>query len=465
MNKIPEQIKLAVNHCQSLENTTDKDFYIGDSKVSGLFLRITPANTKLWQFRYKVKIGDNWKSKKTSLGRFKINTKDKDYSSEGLTVGEARSKAVEIKANIKANNADPNQEKQDKAKERLKEEKRLENERLKLITLNDLFKRWDKAVVSQHKDGGKRVRDILKVKVLNKYGDLSAREFSNAEILSITDTLLSEGKQRMAKVTFSLIRQMMRFAEKRDIIENDPTHKIDKKHIGGADKERDRVLCAADDKPDELKELIKKIPLSGLKDTSQAGLYICLATCCRIGELLKAKWEHVDLETRYWQIPPENSKNGKTHSIYLNDFAFEYFQALKSKTNWSLWIFPTNKTNEEEHTHIETRNITKQVGDRQKEKKDILEKRTQKSDSLILPHGKWTPHDLRRTGATLMIELGVMPEVVERCLNHAEDNKVKRTYQRYSYKSQMKEAWELLGDRLIVLRDGGENVVTLRQSL
>jgi integrase len=269
----------------------------------------------------------------------------------------------------------------------------------------------------------------------------------------------------MAKVTFSLIRQMMRFAETRDIIENDPTHKIDKKQIGGADKERDRTLCATDDKPDELKGLIKKIPLSGLKDTSQAGLFICLATCCRIGELLKAKWEHVDLETSYWQIPSENSKNGKAHSVYLSDFALKYFQTLKSKTSWSLWLFPSNKTNEEVQTHIETRNITKQVGDRQKDKKDILEKRTQKSDSLILPHGKWTPHDLRRTSATLMIELGVMPEVVERCLNHAEDNKVKRTYQRYSYKSQMKEAWELLGDRLIVLRDGGENVVTLKQTV
>jgi hypothetical protein len=32
--------------------------------------------------------------------------------------------------------------------------------------------------------------------------------------------------------------------------------------------------------------------------------------------------------------------------------------------------------------------------------------------------GGWTPHDLRRTGATMMGELGVMGEGIERCLNH-----------------------------------------------
>tara|TARA_R110001599_G_scaffold9972_5_gene49284 strand:- start:7961 stop:9502 length:1542 start_codon:yes stop_codon:yes gene_type:complete len=483
MEKIPTQIKEAEAFCDSLTNLTDKNTYTRDSKIVGLLIRTTPAGKKAWQLRYNIKKGEKWCDTRASLGKFKKASKDKNYASEGLTVSEARQLAANIKADIKANNTDPNNEKKQKAIDRLAEQQRLENERLQLITLNDLFERWDKAVISHHKDGGARVRNVMQSKVLDKYGNLSVSDFSKKEILAITDTLLNEGKQRMAKVTFSLIRQMMRFAETRDIIEADPTHKVDKKQIGGADKERNRVLCSTDDKPDELKELIKKIPHSGLKDTSQAGLFICLATACRIGELLKAKWEHVDIENRYWIIPSENSKNGKQHSIYLNDFALEYFKKLKNinelkeeksrkkgkpphtdKTVWSEWLFPNNKTNEEEQSHVETRNITKQVSDRQKAKEAVLSKRTVNCDALKLPCGKWTPHDLRRTSATLMVELGVMPEVVERCLNHAEDNKVKRTYQRYSYKPQMKQAWELLGDRLIVLRDGGDNVITLKQN-
>ena len=69
-------------------------------------------------------------------------------------------------------------------------------------------------------------------------------------------------------------------------------------------------------------------------------------------------------------------------------------------------------------------------------------------DKLVLPEGHWGPHDLRRTGATLMVSLGVLPEVAERCLNHTEQNKMKRIYQRHSYESEMREAWQQLGIHL-----------------
>ena len=74
-------------------------------------------------------------------------------------------------------------------------------------------------------------------------------------------------------------------------------------------------------------------------------------------------------------------------------------------------------------------------------------------------------HDLRRTGATLMVALGVIPEVAERCLNHIEENKVKRIYQRHSYEPEMREAWQRLGQRLDILVNQDENkVVTLKRA-
>ncbi len=47
-----------------------------------------------------------------------------------------------------------------------------------------------------------------------------------------------------------------------------------------------------------------------------------------------------------------------------------------------------------------------------------------------------------------MTALGVIPEVAERCLNHTEENKVKRTYQRHSYTKEMANAWNILGEHL-----------------
>ena len=74
-----------------------------------------------------------------------------------------------------------------------------------------------------------------------------------------------------------------------------------------------------------------------------------------------------------------------------------------------------------------------------------------RTTALVLPGGKWGPHDLRRTGASTMGELGVMPDVIERCLNHKQQDKVKRIYQRHNYEAEMRQAWQLLGDRLALL--------------
>jgi hypothetical protein len=61
-----------------------------------------------------------------------------------------------------------------------------------------------------------------------------------------------------------------------------------------------------------------------------------------------------------------------------------------------------------------------------------------------------------------MAELGVLPDVIERCLNHTEQTKVKRIYQRAQYEAPMREAWQKLGERLELLKNKPVNVVTLK---
>ena len=56
----------------------------------------------------------------------------------------------------------------------------------------------------------------------------------------------------------------------------------------------------------------------------------------------------------------------------------------------------------------------------------------------------WTLHDLRRTTATRMAELGVAPHIIERLLAHAMP-RIAGTYNRASYLPEMREAliaWE-----------------------
>lgn len=326
------------------------------------------------------------------------------------------------------------------------------------ITIADVFERWAKVDLIRRKDGGKEVRRMFEKDVLPHIGHVPAEDLRKGHLTAVTDELLARGVKRMAKVIFSLMRQMLRFAVDRDIIELDPSSAIRKASIGGKDTERDRVLTES-----EIKQLKAQLPQSGLILPAQSAVWIVLSTCCRIGELMAARWDDIDLAKRLWRIPAENSKNGKPHTIHLSDFAAEHFNALEQFHGATPWAYP----NRAQDGPVCSRTLTKQIGDRQREGKAPMRGRAKgnKTTSLVLPGGKWGPHDLRRTGATMMVTLGVLPEVAERCLNHTEQNRVKRIYQRYSYEAEMREAWQLLSERLELLtRDDAQNVVPLRSN-
>lgn len=80
-----------------------------------------------------------------------------------------------------------------------------------------------------------------------------------------------------------------------------------------------------------------------------------------------------------------------------------------------------------------------------------------------MPGGKWTPHDLRRTGATMMGNLGVQGDVIEKCLNHTQENTLKRIYQHQELKAEQAEAWRVLGERLELLTSGNPNVIPIKR--
>lgn len=323
----------------------------------------------------------------------------------------------------------------------------------KRMSVQRLFELWEKFDLTNRKDKGKEVRRMFEKDVLPYIGNMAVEDVKKGHVVAILDKILERGINRMPKLILSLIRQMFRFAQDRDLIDNDPTSSIRKAKIGGKDVVRDRYLSEA-----EIKALITQIPNAGLIKSSELALLILLSTCCRVGEICKAKWEDLDLNNGQWKIPAENSKNGKPHTIYLSNFAIKQFQLLKELSSSETWIYPNAKDN----NHVCTKSITKQTSDRQLLKdRTPMSGRSKYSDRLILSGGKWTPHDLRRTGATTMGNLGVRPDVIELCLNHTENNKMKKTYQHQSLTAEQAHAWKILGERIELLSNDIINVVTL----
>jgi hypothetical protein len=63
-----------------------------------------------------------------------------------------------------------------------------------------------------------------------------------------------------------------------------------------------------------------------------------------------------------------------------------------------------------------------------------------------------------------MGDLGVAPDVIEKCLNHTEENKVKRIYQRQKMESEQAQAWRVLGGRLnLLVNTDASNIVLLHK--
>jgi len=381
-------------------------------------------------------------------------------NSRTASLKSARIAAETMRAQLRSGD-DPNIKlEQKKAAERA----RVEADRvaaLRGLSLRDLFFRWkdtDLRLIekggkrSGRKDGGLYVEQQFQRHVFPAIGNMQAKDVKRADVMAVLDALTAQGNNRTANVILALLRQMFRFAAKRDIVSGDPTFGIDKKDAGGKDTERERRLDES-----EVRELARKLPTANLNPRSEAALWLLLATASRVGELMKAQWSHVDRVSRVWTIPAENAKNGREHHVQLSDFALEWFAHLAERSTHPVWVFP----NVSDSDHVCTKSLNKQFSDRQRLASKRMSNRASNTSALQLKGGKWVPHDLRRTAASLMQSLGVAGEVIERCLNHTEDNKVKRIYQRDELIPQRTEAFNLLGARLALLARDDANVVTL----
>lgn len=415
-------------------------------KAGGIQVRI------VWRYRFGKKITE------VPLGTWK--------PTGGDTLAALRKERAKYAEKVAAG-IDPAAERQaDKLKNQADQQEAIQTQtsRLEVLaaqearqTVRQLFDNWKNLELRNRADKGADAQRAFEKDVFPTIGSMAAADVGRAHIQQIVDAMLTRGVTRMTKRVLSDLRQMFVFALDRELIAADPTARIKKSKIG-PDGERDRALS-----PSEVTSLLAKLPSSGLKPANQRALRLQLATLTRIGEVLAAKWKDIDLERGLWTLPV--TKNGKSHTVYLSDFALTEFEVLKtiSGPDRSEWVFPSrNATKRKADMPICSKTVTKGVADRQRDDKPMTG-RSEQIDALRLPDGPWRPHDLRRTGATHMAELGLMPDVIERCLNHTEENKMKRIYQRAQYEEPMRNAWKLWGARLTLLEGKAANAVTLKK--
>ena len=317
------------------------------------------------------------------------------------------------------------------------------DEAVSRLTVGELFVRWKRQELTQRKDNGAEIERSFNKDVLPVIGKMAAEEVKRGHVANILDRVVDRGAPIVASHMLGDIRQMFGFAITRNLVETDPTSHLKKADFGGSAKERERTLI-----DEEIRQLLQKIPLANLLKSTECAIWIMLSTLCRVGEISRAKWEDLNWSEKTWVIPADNAKNARLHTIFLSPFAIEQFRILHAMTGKSVWMYPNTR----DTSFVSVKSISKQVNDRQREVP--MSNRSTATQTLSLSGGHWTPHDLRRTGATIMGDSGVNPDVIERCLNHVEPSKVRRTYQRQKLTLEQAEAWMLLGEHLTKLTDG-----------
>ena len=164
-----------------------------------------------------------------------------------------------------------------------------------------------------------------------------------------------------------------------------------------------------------------------------------------------AQWKDVDLNSRRWYS--SEAKNGRDHTIHLSYFAIAQFEMLAEAKEAGAdgkplpWVFPNSAGD----NFVCVKSFGKQLADRQRPIERRLKNRSTHTEALVLPGGRWTAHDLRRTAATVMAGLGVSGDVIDEALNHVIESRVRRTYIRNRRPEEQARAFDALGKRLAVL--------------
>jgi integrase len=169
-----------------------------------------------------------------------------------------------------------------------------------------------------------------------------------------------------------------------------------------------------------------------------------------IGSIAKSE---VDLKGRLWKIPGQRTKNSESHEVPLADATLAILKAAIARED------------------REARDLIFGDGDAGRgfsgwsKAKAALDERIKKAGKAIAP---WTIHDLRRSMATHMAdELGVMPHIVEACLNHISGHKggVAGHYNFAAYRNDKRKALDLWAAHIeaIVAGEAGSNIKSLRR--
>ena len=244
----------------------------------------------------------------------------------------------------------------------------------------------------------------------------------------------------------ALVLTVFNWALETGRVEVNPAHQI---HKFGKVRGRDRVLTDS-----ELWALWTAFDASA---SPLADLFkLLLLTGQRLGEVRAMRWSEIDFNAAHgptWTLPAARTKADRRHSVPLAPAAVRILERIRDQQQDD----ERRRARRQRRDPVADRFVFPGRSDRFAPVACVKRTKADIEKAAALDE-RWGLHDLRRTAATKMVELGVAESIVSRVLNHAPSGITARVYVHASFDAEKRAALVAWDRRVMTIAYGIEAV-------
>ena len=377
----------------------DKVYKVADR--DGLYVSVSVAGTVTFRYDYRI----NGRRETLTIGK---------YGSDGINLAEARERLMIARKQVSEGISPAT-------------EKRVERNKIRNADRFCVFAEKYLADV-QLADSTKALRVATYERdIKDTFGNRLMTEITADEIRSHCEKIKERGAPSTAIFVRDLIANVYRYAIQRGHKFANPADEIANSSIATF-KKRERVLT-----PREIKLFFNTLEETQSDFALKKAVKFILLTMVRKGELVNATWNEVDFKNKVWTIPAERMKAKRAHNVYLSEQALDLIIAFQIYSEGSPYLLP-GRINRRQP--IANSSLNRVIANCIK----FINKDEQRID-------EFTVHDLRRTGSTLLHEMGFNSDWIEKSLAH-EQQGVRAVYNKAEYAEQRKEMMQRWADQV-----------------
>lgn len=369
----------------------------------GMYVVVNPSGAVVFRYDYRL----NGRRETLTLGR---------YGASDLSLARAREKLIDAKRAILEGRS-PAREKQ-REKRRIKEAK----------SFGEFGERWLQEAKMADSTRAMR-RSIYERDILPTFRNRLLTEISPDDLRVMCAKVKARGAPATAVHVRDIVKLVYAFAILHGEKVANPADEVGPASIATF-VPKDRSLS-----PAEIRVMLGQLEHVPTLPTIRLGMKLFLLTMVRKSELQDATWDEVDFENAVWSIPKERMKRSKPHNVYLAQQAIDILVALKTCAGNSKYLLPSRYDADAPMSRATFNRITTAV--------------VAQAKKAGLPLEPFTVHDLRRTGSTLLNELGFNSDWIEKCLAHEDGRSSRGIYNKAEYEHQrrhMMQEWANLVD-------------------